>query len=47
MMLSEDKLSEVLVVGDKNLPGLRCSLQYYGVGTTGSQFGRVYCGMIE
>jgi hypothetical protein len=27
MMLSEDKFSEVLVVGDENLPGLRCCLR--------------------
>jgi hypothetical protein len=36
MMFPKDKLSEVLVVGDENLPGLRCSLQYRGVGATGN-----------
>lgn len=47
MMLSEDKLSEVLVVGDENVPGLGCSLQYRGVGATGRQLGRVNCGVTE
>jgi len=42
MMLSEDKLSEVLVVGNENLPGLRCSLQHRAVESTGGQLGRVY-----
>jgi len=41
-MLSEDKLSEVLVVGNENLPGLRCSLQHRAVESTGGQLGRVY-----
>ena len=31
-MLSEDELSEVLVIGNENLPGLRCSLEHRGVG---------------
>ncbi len=47
MMLSEDKFSEVLVVGDENLPGLGCRLQYYGVWTPVRQLGNVYCGVTQ
>jgi hypothetical protein len=47
MMLSEDKFSEVLVVGNENLPGLGCSLQYRGVWTTARQLGGVHCDVAE
>ncbi len=46
-MLSEDKLSEVLVVRDENLPGLKCCLQYRGVEAAWRQLGGVYCDVTQ
>lgn len=43
MMLSEDKLAEVLVVGDNNLPDLGCCLQYSGVWVAHRQIRGVCC----
>jgi len=38
-MLSKDKFSEVLVVGNENLPGPGRDLQHRGIWATGRQFG--------
>ncbi len=46
-MLSEDKLSEVLVVGDENLPGLGCGLQYRRIWPTGRQLRDVHCDVTQ